>query len=66
MGGVVYFAESLVAIAGFTRKVEIYANGYWDDEVIPAVGNVNGILQGFGSLVIANSLYIFGNILCLA
>jgi len=61
-GDVVTFNERLTAIGGDTRKVEVYEGGIWNDQRIPAVGNINGRIEHFTSLAIKNQLYVFGNI----
>ena len=62
-GDVVTFNEGLTAIGGFfTRKVEVYEDGSWNDQTIPPVGNKDGYLKSFTSLVIQSQLYVFGNI----
>ena len=57
------FNERLTAIAGSnTTKVEVYEGGSWNDQAIPQVGNKEGALSLFTSLVIQSQLYVFGNI----
>ena len=58
------FNERLTAIGGhYTRKVEVYEGGSWNDQTIPSIGNKEGALADFTSLVIQSELYVFGNIL---
>ena len=62
-GAVVTLNERLTAIGGlYTRKVEVYQDGSWNDQTIPPVGNKDGNLFVFTSLVIQSQLYVFGNI----
>ena len=62
-GDVVTFNERLTAIGGMdTRKVEVYEGGSWNDQAIPSIGNKEGDLFDFTSLVIQSQLYVFGNI----
>ena len=42
------------------RKVEVYQNGTWKDEIIPQVGNKDGKLYTFRSLAIEQNLFVFG------
>ena len=57
------FNERLTAIGGYgTRKVEVYEGGSWNDQTISQVGNKDGIICLFTSLVIQSQLYVFGNI----
>ena len=62
-GDVVTFNERLTALGGWkTRKVEVYEDGSWNHQTIPAIGNKEGFLRSFTSLVIHSQLYVFGNI----
>ena len=61
------FNERLTAIGGsWTRKLEVYKGGIWNDQAIPEVPEVGnnkyGSLSCFTSLVIKNQLHVFGNI----
>ena len=57
----VTFNERLTAIGGhYTRKVEVYQDGRWNDRMIPEVGDK--LTSDFTSLVIQSQLYVFGNI----
>ena len=57
------FNERLTAIGGsYTRKVEVYEGGNWNDRTIPSIGNKDGRLEDFTSLSIKSELYVFGNI----
>ena len=63
-GDVLTLNGSLTAIGGEeTRKVEVYQNGQWDENVIPEVGNVKrNRLHSFTSLAIGDELFVFGKI----
>ena len=57
--------ERLTAIGGRTRKVEVYEDGSWNDQIIPSVGQHYDAYDRychFTSLVIQSQLYVFGNI----
>ena len=57
------FNERLTAIGGsYTRMVEVYEDGIWNDQTIQPVGNREGKLFDFTSLAIKSQLYVFGNI----
>jgi len=59
----VTFNERLTAIGGeWTRKVEVYEGGSWNDQTIQPIGNKEGDIYAFTSLVIQSHLYVFGNI----
>ena len=49
-------------MAVFMRTVEVYEGRRWNSGAIKSIGNKNGILTHFTSLVIKNQLYVFGNI----
>jgi len=60
---VVTFNEILTVIGGWReRKLEVYESGSWNAHRIPPVGNIDGTLSSFTSLVIKHQLYVFGNI----
>jgi len=57
------FNERLTALGGaYTRKVEVYEGGIWNATTIQPIGNRDGKLFDFTSLVIKSQLYVFGNI----
>jgi len=58
----VTYNESLTAIGGITRKVEVYEGGIWNNQTIPPIGNKDGALSQFTSLATGSQLYVFGNI----
>lgn len=60
-GDIVTLNDRLTAIGGLLiRKVEVFEKSNWNKSVIPDVGNYEGKIGDFSTLVIENTLYLFG------
>jgi len=56
--------DQLVAIGGkYTNKVEVLRDQKWNENEIVAVPSSTSRLWGFSSLVINNTIYIFGKLI---
>jgi len=60
-GGLASLENSLVAIGGYyINKVEVLINETWTQNIIENVASATSRIWGFSTIVINNTIYIFG------